>query len=501
MVKEKLRIDADKIGDIQNDVIHFERLISDLIGILSKSMSFCIHSGDSINGLLKHYLNSNEKVNMNNDNNSKVIIQEPSYVQNECSEIRDDNGIDYIRFRGDGPLYSLPKRVTNTLVGSYLYEQAQKDQRTVDGNIYLDYPYDDSCAPLLIDALMNKKIDVNQLKLGDQIDLLRMFEFCELSLPEELVQSRNKRDYDMKKYEEGDEINLIINGKKDVIISDYFTKNDLWKQLVNIYGSGYINYDKRENQLYLKINCLFMKYMYEYIYTGSLCIPYQEIMKINKLTVENEMYNLFGNKGVDAVNYGWDIYRTFQHSFIITKEYDDILANWLGKEKKWKLLFRASEHDYLASEFHKYCDNKGETVILIKHIGHNNHINIFGGYTNQNWYPNSGSCPHYGFNEFLFTLSNEHGIPPTKYDIIRDNYRSSRGIYCSYSYGPCFGSSGNDIHISDQCHNNSNSYCYADSYQEINTAQKNSLFVNTNNANTQNIFTVEDYEVWGRDNN
>ncbi|KAK8789872.1 hypothetical protein WA158_006652 [Blastocystis sp. Blastoise] len=186
---------------------------------------------------------------------------------------------------------------------------------------------------------------------------------------------------------------------------------------------------------------------------------------------------------------------SFEQSSIIRKNeyYLATLTNWFGKEKKWKLLFRASEHNYSAREFHRYCDNKGETVTIIKHIGHNNHINIFGGYTDQEW--DCSNRYKYYSKEFLFTLSNEHDIPPTKYYQISSDRRY--GIYCSSSYGPTFGG-GYDIKISDQCHSNTNSYCCTSCYCEVNTPQKSSLFVNTNSANSTNKFTVEDYEVWGR---
>ncbi|KAK8791780.1 hypothetical protein WA158_005157 [Blastocystis sp. Blastoise] len=65
-----------------------------------------------------------------------------------------------------------------------------------------------------------------------------------------------------------------------------------------------------------------------------------------------------------------------------------------------------------------------------------------------------------------------------------------------YNDSPTF--CGHDIHIYDQCHSNTDSYCNASYYSEVNTPQKSSLFVNTNNVNSENHLTVEDYEVWGR---
>ena len=61
-------------------------------------------------------------------------------------------------------------------------------------------------------------------------------------------------------------------------------------------------------------------------------------------------------------------------------EYDDKLREWAG-DYKWKLLYRASEHEYTASSFHECCNDKGPTLIVIKSSGGW----IFGGYTTKSW--------------------------------------------------------------------------------------------------------------------
>ncbi|KAK8807828.1 hypothetical protein WA158_007357 [Blastocystis sp. Blastoise] len=495
MVKEKVEFDADKIGDIQKDVIHFERLIGDLIGILSKSISFCIHSGESINELVKQSVRNCEGRNDKNGDDPHIIIQESSFLnENDLNMNNNDNGIDYIRFTSSGPVYSLPKRITNSLVGTYLYEYSQEDKRSVDGTIFFDYRGDETLFPLLIDSLMNKKINIDKLKFGDQIDLLKMFEYCYLPIPEELMKVYYQRDHNIKKYEEDDDVILYINDKKDDILRDYWKKNGLMNKIVNEYGNGYVDYDEKNNEMFMKMNYKYIDHIDEYIQYNYIYISEEEAKNINRELLENEMYSVFGDKGKEKVKEAMMIPQYFVGTKIIMDHsLETPLVNWLGKEKKWKLLFRASEHNYSASEFHKYCNNKGETVTIIKHIGKNNHINIFGGYTDQSWESRTSNCNKSYSNEFLFTLSNEHGILPTKYD----NTNSSYGICCGSSYGPTFGG-GNDIHISDQCHSNTSSYCNARSYSEVNTPQKSSLFVNTNNSNSQNNYKVEDYEVWGR---
>ena len=66
---------------------------------------------------------------------------------------------------------------------------------------------------------------------------------------------------------------------------------------------------------------------------------------------------------------------------IVNQQYDDKLREWCG-DYEWKLLYRASEHEYTARFFHKCCDDvKGPTLVIIKSSGGW----LFGGYTTQSW--------------------------------------------------------------------------------------------------------------------
>ena len=61
---------------------------------------------------------------------------------------------------------------------------------------------------------------------------------------------------------------------------------------------------------------------------------------------------------------------------------------FLDKDKTpLKLCYRASLHGWSAQQFHKLCDGKTSTVVLIK-VGHW----IFGGYTDQSWEGKSTIC-------------------------------------------------------------------------------------------------------------
>ena len=65
---------------------------------------------------------------------------------------------------------------------------------------------------------------------------------------------------------------------------------------------------------------------------------------------------------------------------IVNQQYDAILREWVGNYK-WRLLYRASEHEYSAKSFHECCNNNRPTLIVIKSSGGW----IFGGYTTQSW--------------------------------------------------------------------------------------------------------------------
>ena len=79
------------------------------------------------------------------------------------------------------------------------------------------------------------------------------------------------------------------------------------------------------------------------------------------------------------------------NTYLVSQQYDSKLREWIG-DYKWNLLYRASEHGYTAESFHKCCDNKGPTLVIIK----SPKGWIFGGYTTQSWkYNNSNYGIYY----------------------------------------------------------------------------------------------------------
>ena len=113
-------------------------------------------------------------------------------------------------------------------------------------------------------------------------------------------------------------------------------------------------------------------------------------------------------------------------------------------DQKWNLIYRASEDGFESLNFHSKCDDKPNTLIIIKSINGN----IFGGYTEQSWCGNGSNKADP--NAFIFCLINKHNRP-LKMKCHNQNY----AIYCSKNYGPKF---GYDFYIADKSNKNTTNY-------------------------------------------
>ncbi len=96
-----------------------------------------------------------------------------------------------------------------------------------------------------------------------------------------------------------------------------------------------------------------------------------------------------------------------------------------------------------ASQFHAKCDDKPNTLVIIK----SEYGNVFGGSTEKPW---SGIFYKNDSNAFIFSLINKLN-KPLKMKCIN----SGQAIFCSPSFGPNFG--GYDLEIFNNSNINSDS--------------------------------------------
>ena len=101
-----------------------------------------------------------------------------------------------------------------------------------------------------------------------------------------------------------------------------------------------------------------------------------------------------------------------------------------------------------SDDFHKYCDNKGPTLTLIK----TKKNQIFGGFTPLNWNKGNGDEIEDPSNQtFIFSLDLSK-----KFDMINNKKYAIRNFS---SHGPIFGNSDIDLEK-----NMKNGKCFANEY-------------------------------------
>lgn len=168
------------------------------------------------------------------------------------------------------------------------------------------------------------------------------------------------------------------------------------------------------------------------------------------------------------------------------------LNEFYGTPKQtWELIYKAARDGFSGQDFHHCSDNKGPTMTIIQ--SKNDHY-LFGGYAEISW----TRCGVYKCDPaaFLFTLTNPHGIEPTKFFQKSDGKRS---IGHAKADGPCFGGLVDDQkkHFRDIwiCTNANNSETSTSDFpvSYIDTTDKGeTLFTGAKN------FMVEEIEVYKR---
>ena len=170
------------------------------------------------------------------------------------------------------------------------------------------------------------------------------------------------------------------------------------------------------------------------------------------------------------------------------KAFKEILREWCRKAD-FELLYRGSRDGFKSSDFHKMCDNKGKTLVLVKNTsGH-----VFGGFASVPWGGINASYKQ-APGSFLFTLTNMHGIQPTKFPLKDENDKKAIYYRADKTYGIAFGA-GHDLYVHSDCNTNKASYSsrsFPNSYNDT-TEKGNSIF---SSDTSDCYFKVKEVEVF-----
>jgi len=159
------------------------------------------------------------------------------------------------------------------------------------------------------------------------------------------------------------------------------------------------------------------------------------------------------------------------------------LIKWLpskDRNKRWKLLFRASKHGFGGPQFHTKCDNKGGPTVCVIASTMNH---VFGGYTTVPWTSSNNYASD--SNSWIYLVRAGKNITPKsgKWKVTQTQY----SVYHNSSYGPSFGG-GYDFYLASGCNTNTSSY--ANAGHSYACPKNNTLLAGQYN------FMITDYEVF-----
>lgn len=154
----------------------------------------------------------------------------------------------------------------------------------------------------------------------------------------------------------------------------------------------------------------------------------------------------------------------FPGSVLLISEYEEKLREFMDddfQQHQWRLIYRASEHGFDASDFHRCCDTIAPTISIIQ----TDFGNIFGGFTSIPWSSAMVRTDQADPKAFLFTLKNTLNIPPTKFPVAKEYQQCA--ISHNPTCGPNFGSpknEGSDLCLRNKFNEKTNCIFFPKSY-------------------------------------
>ena len=310
----------------------------------------------------------------------------------------------------------------------------------------------EDCLKEIENGINNGKIDIKQNK-----------NHIIISIPSNQEQFKNNIIFWLIKKENNDEkINTINNMIKDLKkeINNQRKFNNLFSFSIFVLLFAFMISFKNQNQ---NNNSNLIKFGNENLNQSTLKILLEDLNERNlkkSLNKKNQLKRIILNSNIIKNN------ETNKLS----------LKKWINSKKfiRAELLYKLSRDGDSIKEFHKKCDNKSPTLILIESLDGNK----FGGYTKSTWDGNIGKKDG---ETFLFSLSKN-----MKYEK-KYNPINNRDIVTGISYGPYFG-------LNDLIFKNTMKYCK--SYKGSQFSFLNEKSFSNNKNNTIEVKEVEIFQIY-----
>ncbi|KAK8813394.1 hypothetical protein WA158_002986 [Blastocystis sp. Blastoise] len=271
-----------------------------------------------------------------------------------------------------------------------------------------------------------KKMDAkSKYKLYDE------FEYYKVAVPTELS-SYNTKELVNKKWK-SDIFKVNVSDNIYKISKKNLKKRNIDNSFFDKRRDKRLRYDVDNDAIVLPFQTKYFEYIDTFIRTGRIQLKESDISHIKEIQKDFEAY------GIPVDEKKWSVY-SFQKtdmigSDIISNEFAYYIHKWIPN-KEWKIIYKGTKNGFSPSSFHKCCDNRGETLIVL--YSRNNNVDcVFGGYTSVSWQSPRSNDSEYikDPNAFLFTLQNPNGTLPSRYIC---KHPGSALVHSS-SFGPIFG--------------------------------------------------------------
>jgi len=198
-------------------------------------------------------------------------------------------------------------------------------------------------------------------------------------------------------------------------------------------GRHELKADEEDGSYFIDRNGELFGYILDYLRNGELLCPDDKIVQ-KRLLKEAEFFQV---QGIITLLEE----KTSLSAIIKNKNHHSTVMSWLPPGATCSLLYRATSDGKSPADFHRCCDNKGPTLLVIRSGEY-----IFGGYTSKSWKTTESDDSFVSDSQsFLFTLVNPSGSEPTK--IAQDG---SAGIWSERNWGPTF-SAGSRLALCVRC--------------------------------------------------
>lgn len=306
---------------------------------------------------------------------------------------------------------------------------------------------------LLQELMKNLKLTFNEEKCCIKYD---EYYFNGIQIPKS-IEFKDISSDSFKLFWKIDNLNIINIDNNKIKFKVQIKKENMKDKYIQVYEGN-------------NLNCLVDNLEQNTEYEIRICSIYDYMQgkwsSIQKIKIENINYNCDSIILEESNN---------------KKEFVKKIYEW-SWYKKMELIYRGSRDGSDSKDFHKKCDHKGPTIVLYK----NEKGYIFGGYSPISWVGEENGKWYKNDDCFIFTLTNIHGIEPTKFPHIE----KKDAILHNIGFGPTF----DDIYIYGDFRNNLCTLNFPRSFKDV-LGKGKSIFSGNFNNNISEV-KIEDIEVF-----